>query len=261
MTGAAGVVVAHGPDPFLDDCLADLAPQVDDLVVVANIAGWPASVPRGARLITNERPVGFAANANAGIAATVAPYVALVNPDTVVRPGAVAALVEFAETTPSCGIAGARLEYPDGRWQPSRRRFPTVGGTLVRRTPLRLVLDPERFARRHYLVDDETTTPVAADWMLGALLLLRRSMLDEIGWFDERFRLYGEDIDLCYRAAQAGWERWYVPHAVAQHTHNAVTDQRFLTRRTLWHWGGIARFVRKHPGRLLHRDALSSRRP
>ncbi len=84
------------------------------------------------------------------------------------------------------------------RWQPSRRRFPTVGGTIVRRTPLRLVV-PQR---RHFHLDDAPPVePVRADWMLGGFLLLRRAMLDELGGFDEGFRLYGEDIDLQYRAA------------------------------------------------------------
>ena len=62
--------------------------------------------------------------------------------------------------------------------------------------------------------------------------------------------MYGEDIDLCYRAAKAGWERWYVPAAVVRHSWDAYTDRRLLTRRTLWHWRGILRFVRKHPERL-----------
>jgi GT2 family glycosyltransferase len=104
---------------------------------------------------------------------------------------------------------------------------------------------------RHYHLDEPAPTePVQCDWMLGGFLLLRRSMLDELGGFDEGFRLYGEDIDLQYRAMQAGWERWYVPAAVVRHGHQAVTDRRLLTRRTLWHWAGIARFVRKHPERL-----------
>jgi GT2 family glycosyltransferase len=76
-------------------------------------------------------------------------------------------------------------------------------------------------------------------------------MLDELGGFEEGFRLYGEDIDLAYRAADAGWGRWYVPAARVVHAHAAVTDARFLTRRTLWHWRGILRFVRTHPDRLL----------
>ena len=64
---------------------------------------------------------------------------------------------------------------------------------------------------------------------------------------------YGEDIDLCYRAWRAGWSCWYVPAAVVEHEHQAVTDHRLLTRRTLWHWRGILRFVRKHPERLISR--------
>ena len=72
-------------------------------------------------------------------------------------------------------------------------------------------------------------------------------MLDELGGLDEGYHLYGEDIDLAYRARQAGWERWYVPDAVVIHHHQAVTDRRLFTRRTLWHWGSIVRFVWKHP--------------
>jgi GT2 family glycosyltransferase len=159
-------------------------------------------------------------------------------------------LRDFMAAHPRCGIAGPRMVYPDGTWQPSRRRFPTIVGTVVRRTPLRLVL-PQR---RHFHLDESPPDePVRADWMLGGFLLLRRAMLDELGGFDEGFRLYGEDIDLAYRAMQAGWERWYVPQAVVRHEHKAETDKRWLTRRTLWHWRGIARFVRKHPERLLAR--------
>ncbi len=148
------------------------------------------------------------------------------------------------EEHPHCGVAGPQMVFPDGTWQPSRRRFPTVSGTIVRRTPLRLVL-PQR---HHFHLDESPPSePVAADWMLGGFLMLRREMLAELGGFDEGFRLYGEDIDLAYRAMQAGWERWYVPQAVVRHEHKAETDKRWLTRRTLWHWAGVLRFVRKHP--------------
>jgi GT2 family glycosyltransferase len=201
-------------------------------------------------MIVNPRPLGFAANANQGIAATSAPFVVVANPDTETRPDAVTMLHEFAETHPRAGVVGPQLQFPDGSWQPSRRRFPTVRGTIVRRTPLRKALHPETHQVDHYHLHERPTEPVQADWMLAAFLLLRREMLDELGGFDPGFRLYGEDIDLCYRAAKAGWERWYVPAAVVTHAHAAVTDRRFLTRRTLWHWRGILRFARKHPERL-----------
>lgn len=246
----AGVVVTHGDAPEPGDCLAALAPQVDELVVVANLPGSRASLPSGVRLVENKRPLGFAANANRGVAETSAPFVVVANPDAVAEPGAVEVLYSFAAERPRCGVAGPELRYPDGRWQPSRRRFPTVSGTLVRRTPLRYLFRPFERQRRHYLLDERPTEPVPADWMLGAFLLYRRALLEELGGFDEGFRLYGEDIDLCYRAAKAGWDRWYVPAAIVRHEYPAVIDRRFLTRRTLWHWGGILRFVRKHPERL-----------
>jgi GT2 family glycosyltransferase len=159
-------------------------------------------------------------------------------------------LRRFVEGHPRCGVAGPKLLDPDGTLQHSRRRFPTVGGTLVRRTPLRVLVRPQQRQRAHYGLDAQPQEPVLADWMLGGFLLLRREMLDELGGFDAGFRMYGEEIDLCYRAAKAGWERWYVPSAVVRHRWDAVTDHRFWTRRTLWHWRGVLRFVRKHPERL-----------
>ncbi|HKU58981.1 MAG TPA: glycosyltransferase family 2 protein [Gaiellaceae bacterium] len=240
----AAVVVSHGHPAELSQSLPLLRAQVDELVVIANI---PGSVPDGVDAVHNERPRGFGANVNRGAAMTTAELVLSANPDAEPQPGAVDALRTFMEQHPRCGIAGPRMEFPDGSWQPSRRRFPTVTGTIVRRTPLRLAV-PQR---HHFHLDESPPAePVEADWMLGGFLLLRRTMLDELGGFDEGFRLYGEDIDLSYRAAQAGWERWYVPQAVVRHEHKAETDKRWLTRRTLWHWAGVLRFVRKHPERL-----------
>jgi GT2 family glycosyltransferase len=245
----SAVVVTHGRHPDFDRCLAALEPQVDEFVVVANLP-IELALPAHARLLENERPISFAANVNRGVAETSGEFVVVANPDTEAAPDAVAILADFAAGEPRRGIVGPQLRYPDGRRQPSRRRFPTVRGTLVRRTPLRYAMHPFEQQRDHYLLDEQPDEPVPADWMLGAFLLLRRQMLDELGGFDEGFRLYGEDIELCYRAAKAGWERWYVPEAVVTHRYAAEIDRRLLTRRTLWHWRGIARFVRKHPERL-----------
>jgi N-acetylglucosaminyl-diphospho-decaprenol L-rhamnosyltransferase len=240
----AAVVVSHGHPRELAESLPALRPQVDELVVIANV---PGSTPSDVEAIHNDVPLGFAANVNKGIALTSAEFVLTANPDAVPQPGAVDTLKRFMEEHPRCGLAGPQMVFPDGRWQPSRRRFPTITGTLVRRTPLRLVLRQ----RHHFHLDEAPPSePVEADWMLGGFLMLRRSMLEQLGGFDEGFRLYGEDIDLAYRAMRAGWERWYVPEAVVRHEHKAETDSRWLTRRTLWHWAGIARFIRKHPERL-----------
>jgi GT2 family glycosyltransferase len=247
VTGVSAVVVSHGAAAELLRSLPALADQVQELVVVANVAGSVGDVPPGTRVLENDRPRGFAANANRGIAQTSGDFVVVANPDAVAEPEAVAALRTFAEAHARCGVAGPRMLGLTGELVPSRRRFPTVRGTLVRRTPLRRMLPPLERQRSHYHLDDDPQEPVEADWLLGGFVLLRRTMLDELGGFDSGFRLYGEDIDLCYRAARAGWERWYVPAAVVHHEWKRETDRRFFTRRTLWHWRGIARFVRKHP--------------
>jgi GT2 family glycosyltransferase len=246
----SGIVVSHGHARELEASLPAFAPQVDELVVIANL---PESLPHelfGARVIENERPRSYAANLNAAIARTSGELVAVCNPDAVPEAGAVRVLAEFMDVHPRCGVAGPRMLDPDGAWQPSRRRFPTVMGTLVRRTPLRRAFPPLERQRGHYLLDERPADPVETDWMLGGFLLLRRTMLDELGGYDAGFRMYGEEIDLSYRAARAGWERWYVPAAVVRHRWDRLTDQKLLTRRTLWHWRGVFRFVRKHPERL-----------
>jgi GT2 family glycosyltransferase len=247
----SAVVVSHGHAGELQRSLPSLVPQVDETLVVANLPGSAREVPEGVRVLENPRPLSLAANVNLGIAATSGEYVLAANPDAIPEPGAVATLVAFADGHPRCGIAGPQLLWPDRTWQPSRRRFPTVRGTIVRRTPLRRLRPPYETQREHYELGRLPTEPVQADWMLGAFLLMRRTMLDAIGGWDAGFRHYCEDIDLCYRAAQAGWERWYVPAAIVIHAYAAVIDQRFLSRHTLWHARGMARFVRKHPERLL----------
>jgi N-acetylglucosaminyl-diphospho-decaprenol L-rhamnosyltransferase len=246
----SAVVVSHRHAAQLRELLPALRPQVDEVVVIANVPGSADGVPSGVRVLENERALGFAANANQGFAATSGEWVVLANPDAIPASDAVETLRAFAESRPRCGIAGPLMLNADGTRQPSRRRFPTVSGTLVRRTPLRALIPPFERQRAHYLLDERPDEPIEADWLLGAFLLLRRTMLDELGGFDPGYRLYGEDIDLCYRAARAGWERWYVPAAVVRHAYDRASDRRFLTRRTIWHWRGILRFVRKHPERL-----------
>ena len=249
----SAIVISHGHAGELEQSLPALLPQVDELVLIVNPIpnSVPSDLPDGVRVLRNERVLSFAANANVGTAHTQHELVLIANPDAIPAPNAVSVLREFMEAHPRCGVTGPKMLYGDGSWQASRRSFPTIGATLVRRTPLRLLFDPLRWQRRHYLLDDRPDEPVRADTMLGAFLLMRRAMLDEIDGWDPGYRMYCEDIDLNYRAAKAGWERWYVPAAVVRHEYAAVIDKRFLTRHTLWHARAMLRFLRKHPERLL----------
>ena len=244
----SAVVVSHGHAAELETLLPLLAPQVDELIVVANV---PGSVPEGTgaevRVLENPRPRRLSENVNLGVAGTTGEFVLSSNPDVVPASDAVARLRDFAAARERCGIAGPRTVWPDGAWQPTRRDFPTVRGTIVRRTPLRRLFPPLELQQTHYHLGEDVSEPMEADWLLGAFLLLRRTMLDDIGGFDEGYRHYVEDIDLAYRAMRAGWERWYVPAARVTHDWAQVTDRRFLSRHTLWHAQSMARFVTRHP--------------
>jgi N-acetylglucosaminyl-diphospho-decaprenol L-rhamnosyltransferase len=249
----SGIFVATGPAEaaLLRESLPALHAQVDELVVVANGRGSrPQALPGDVRVVENDEPLGFSANVNKGIAATHGEYVVISNPDAIPEDNCVAELVRFADEHPRCGIAGPKMLNPDGTLQASRRSFPTIGGSIVRRTPLRLLFPPLRWQRRHYLLDAPADEPLQVDTMLGAFLLMRRTMLEEVGGWDAGFRLYVEDIDLSYRAMKAGWERWWLPSAVVRHEYQAVIDKHFFTRRNLWHLHAMLRFLRKHPERL-----------
>ena len=249
----SAVVVSHGQAAQLAESLPALAPQVDELllVVIPVPDSLPAVLPEGARVVHNDRGLSVAANANVGTSTTTHELVLIANPDAIPEPDAVATLRAFMESHPRCGVAGPRMLYSDGSWQASRRSFPTVGATLVRRTPLRRIFPPLEYQKKHYLLDERPEEPVQSDTMLGAFLLQRRAMLEAIGGWDAGDRMYCEDIDLNYRAAKAGWERWYVPAAVVRHEYAAVVDKKFMTRHTIWHARAMLRFLRKHPERLL----------
>src|SRR5206468_7324733 len=175
----AAVVVAHGPEPELQACLSALIPEVDELILVANAVDSLPSLPADMLIVQIERPQGYAANANRGIAMTDASFVVVCNTDTIATPRSLRTLRDFAAARPRAGIVGPELLYPDGSWQAARRSFPKLGSTLLRRPPLRFLFDPERWQRAHYLLDDQAATAIEADWMMGAFLLLRREMLDE----------------------------------------------------------------------------------
>ena len=146
-------------------------------LVIANLPGSVGAVPEGVRVLENERPLSFAANVNVGIVGTTGDYVVVSNPDAYPEEGAVAALVRFADAHPKAGLVGPLVLWPDGTWQPSLRRFPTVFGTIWRRTPLRRLRSPYEHQVSHY--STRPTEPVQGDWLLGgACLLMRRRMLE-----------------------------------------------------------------------------------
>jgi N-acetylglucosaminyl-diphospho-decaprenol L-rhamnosyltransferase len=249
------VVVTHDSAADIDGCLASLAALPDqvrfEVVVVDNASadGTADLVARHhpwVRLIRKRGRHGFSFNCNLGASVAGGRHILLLNPDTVVSAGALQALVTTADRGGDVGALAPRLLNPDGTRQLSIRRFPSVLATLLRRTPLRAVVGDTRAVRRQLRADDEPSVHDEVDWALGAALLVPAAVYARLDGFDEGYRLYCEDIDLCWRIHELGLSVRYVPSATVEHALAEVTAKRFLTRHTLWHVRSMLRFVRRH---------------
>lgn len=175
----------------------------------------------GVHLIENPRNAGFALANNQAICHSRGRYVMLLNSDTVVHEGALEALVAFMDAHPTAGACGPRLLNGDGSLQPSVHPMLTPGREFWRLSFL------ERLApRAAYPVQDwDTVTPRPVEVIKGACLVLRRSALHQIGLLDDRYFMYTEEVDLCHRLAQAGWQLWYIPQPVVTHFGEASSRQ------------------------------------
>ena len=173
------------------------------------------------RLIRNMQNVGFARGVNQGIAATTAPLVLIINPDSRLLPGAIGALEGELERHPSCAIVGPRILNPDGSVQGSARGDPDMLTGLFGRTTFMTRLVPGLAASSRNVMTGEAIrsgdSSVVMDWLSGACMLARRDALRAVQGFDERYFLYWEDADLCRRLRSRGYEVRYVPGAAAYH--------------------------------------------
>jgi N-acetylglucosaminyl-diphospho-decaprenol L-rhamnosyltransferase len=198
-------------------------------------------------VVENDRNLGFAAGCNAGLARCTGQYVLFLNPDAEATPGTLPALVRFLDTHPEAGAVGARLVSASGEAQFSAGRFLTPLNQFAE------VAGLSRFAaspalRRSY--DEETFDgrPTEVDWVVGACLAVRRAALDQVGSFDERFFMYGEDEDLCYRLRKADWRVYLLAGAAVRHEGGQSAAQA-LARMRVEVRASQTEFLRKHRGR------------
>jgi len=164
-------------------------------------------------------------------------YILLLNPDTVVRPGALQALVDFMDKTPEAGIAGSRLEEPDGTPQCSAFRFPNVWSELD--SGLRLGLVTQLLAQQIVPILPVTELIQQVDWVAGASMIVRRQVFETAGLMDEKYFLYFEEVDFCVAAKNAGWSCWYVPESRVVHyvgQSSGVTDTKRKPKRRPTYW-------------------------
>src|SRR5262249_37920036 len=168
---------------------------------------------------------------------------------TIVQEHALDALVEFMDSHPRAGIAGSQLLWPDGTPQASPFRFQGVLSELDRGLNLGIVT---RLLWPVTTVDPRPAAAAPVEWVSGASMILRRSMLDQIGLLDEGLYTYYDDIDICLRARRAGWETWYVPGSKVFHLEGSSTglNPQSVKRRPAYWFEARRRFFLKNYGGL-----------
>lgn len=247
----AAVVVNFETGPLLVECigsvLADSSAGPVELVVVDNrsrddsLAVLFAAHP-DVRVVRAPGNVGYARAANIGAASTKAPIVAVMNADTVLEPGTAGALVSRLEREVRLAACGPRIHNLDGSDYPGARTLPSIP-VAIGHGLLGMWWPRNRFTVRYRQLDADPEVPRLVDWVSGAAIWLRRRALDDIGGWDERYFMYLEDTDLCWRLRKSGWEIAYEPAGVVVHVQGASASRRPY-RMLLEHHRSAWRFAR-----------------
>lgn len=248
----AVVITTFNVRALLERCLGSLKAArgslMLDVVVVDNGFDdtWPMLLARDdVRAIRGSPALGFGGANNLGAGATSAPLVLFLNPDTEPEPRSIEILADQLRQRPAAAAAGPRLTLPDGRLDPAaRRNFPRPANTLHR-----LLGSPRLLGRRvakPYNPGESNNQCVSEiDAVSGACLMVRRGAFEAVGGFDPAFFMYGDDLDLHRRLANAGWQSLYVPTARVWHYKRQSSRQRPLRTRFEF-YRSMWRYYAKH---------------
>jgi N-acetylglucosaminyl-diphospho-decaprenol L-rhamnosyltransferase len=255
MNDVSAVVVTYNALPWLEQCLESLRGR--DVVVVdhgssdGTVALVRERFPDVA--LVEEENRGLAFGWNTGIARTSGRYVLLLNSDAWLHEGALDALVAFADAQPRAAVVGPRLRNTDGTLQRSVRGFPTLWRLATEYLFLRKLAPRSRALNAFYAGGFAHDEVREAEFLMGAVLLVRREAIDEVGPADDAFFLFSEETDWCYRFVQAGWKVLFFPGAEATHVYGASHKGQLFVEQVKGH----LRFLRKHRG---ERSAERARR-
>ena len=255
------VIVNWNTREMLGDCLASVCQtaghlEMEVLVVDNGSTDGSAEMVRASfpqvHLIENADNVGFAQANNQAVRESNGRYVVLLNSDTEVHPGALERLVQFMDLDPEAGGCGPRLLNADGSLQASCHPMLTPGREFWRLVFLERLWRRATYPQHRWDVE----APRQVEVIKGACLLLRRKALEQVGPLDEQYFMYTEEMDLCYRLAQAGWELWWVPQAVVTH-HGEASSKQVREAMYVQLYRSKVQFYRKTGGE--HRAAYFKR--
>ena len=241
---AACVVVTYDALPWIEQCLESVA-GVDTVVVDNGSGDGTVDVVRerfpAVRVIESENR-GLSAGWNTGIRATASEHVLLLNADAWLLDGALSALVAAADRHPRAAAIGPRLENTDGTLQRSVRGYPTAWRLATEYLYLRKLAPRSRALNAFYGAGFDHAREREVEWLMGACLLVRRAVFDEVGPFDERYFLFSEEVDWMRRAADRGWSVVFTPDARCVHVGGAAHGGRHFRENV----GGHLRYLSLH---------------
>ena len=249
------IIVSYNVREFLEQALLSLREALKDysheIIVVDNASsdGTPAFLKKrftDVLLIENSENLGFARANNLGIAQSKGAFVCLLNPDTIVQEDTFTALLQFLETHPDVGMAGAKVLNPDGSLQLAcRRSFPTPWVALTKIVGLAKLFPQSRHFGRYNLTFLDPDKAAEVEAISGSFMLTRRQVIEQVGGLDEDFFMYGEDLDWCYRIREAGWKIYYVPDTQIIHFKGESSKKSPFQQRRLF-YEAMRLFVHKH---------------
>lgn len=242
----AVVVVTLDPLPWLERCLDSVRGYETVVVDVGSTDGTPELVRERfpEALLVQVENRGLGAGWNEGIRRTTSPYVLLLNADAWMLDGATETLAALLDERPRVAVAAPRLRNVDGTLQRSVRGFPTLWRLATEYLFLRKLAPGSSGLNAFYAGGFAHDTERTAEFVMGAVMLVRRAAIDEVGGLDEDFFLFSEETDWHYRFAQAGWQVLFTPAAEAVHVGGASHGGRLFTEQV----GGHLRFLAKHRG-------------
>lgn len=248
------VVVNWNAKEYLPKCLASIYKEGLDIeVILVDNASTDGSEREARRLFPQIKFLqmgenrGYSAGCNAGIKSSRGEFIFILNPDTVVLPGALSQLIRFAKEHREAGIIGPQMIGFDGKIQMSCRRFPSYETGLFRGTFLERIMPKSRTLSRYLMSSWDHSSPRYVDWVSGAAMLLRRDFLREAGLFDETFYMYCEDVDMGMRAKEFGWKVMYCPYARILHRIGGSSDKKVVPMLVKFHLSHYL-FFKKHWG-------------
>jgi len=251
------VIVNWNTRDILGDCLRTIYEQTRsaafEVIVVDNASqdGSPEMVRTDypqAMLLANGTNVGYAAANNQGIRTARGRYILVLNSDTLILDGAIDRIVDFADSHPRAGVLGCRVRNPDGTLQPTCFMFPSAFNSFLSAFYLNKLFPRSRLLGREAMSWWDRNDVREVQVVTGCFMLIRREALDEVGLMDERFFMYAEETDWCYRFGKAGWQVMFTPVAEIVHLGGQSTAKRseeMLVQLRL----SILKFVRKNQGR------------